>query len=264
MGVKTLISLEEVSRLFPSYSFSKIEPTTSGIIDTTFIVSNDKKSYILKKYERSIAKKIALDTQLLKELHASGLNVPLMLEENSGWYLYSKLQGEQPRWIKSYHIQALARFMAKLHKQTLTNPCTTNKMIEQEVLKALRFTKKHHFSYYKRLEFLKHFSHQEDYLIHGDIFKDNTIFNKKKIGVIDFIDSSCGSFSFDIAVALIGFDAREHDQYFINIFLKNYNQHAPKKISKKTLLKKMQTASHFYALKRIYKYKNTFRAKELL
>lgn len=264
MGVQTLLTLQELQTLFPHYNFVSITPTDSGIIDTTYIVTNKQTSYILKKYERDIPRKIALDCELLQTLHDSGLNVPLCIEQSADWYLYKKLKGKQPTWIKSYHIQALARFMAKLHTLTQKTPCTSNTMIETEVLEALAFTKKHFFTYYKQLEFLKHFSHKEDYLIHGDIFKDNTIFHHHKIGVIDFIDSSCGSFSFDCAVALVGFDAREHHHYFINIFLKSYNQHAPQKISKKVLLQKMKTASHFYALKRIYKYKNTFRAKELL
>ena len=264
MGVKTLISLERLNTLFPKYNFTSLDETISGIIDTTYVVHTKKSSYILKKYERDIPKKISLDAELLKELHASGLNVPLLLEKNEGWHLYTKLLGEQPKQIKSYHIQALARFIAKLHTQTLKTPCTSNIIIETEVLESLKYTKKHYFSYYKKLEFLKHFTRKENFLIHGDIFKDNTIFHEKKIGVIDFIDSSCGSLSFDIAVALIGFDTKIYNEYFINIFLNTYNQHAPTKITKKVVKEKMKTASHFYALKRIYQYKNTFRAKELL
>ncbi|WP_294967203.1 phosphotransferase, partial [Sulfurimonas sp.] len=97
-----------------------------------------------------------------------------------------------------------------------------------------------------------------------DIFKDNTIFNGKKIGVIDFIDSSCGTFSYDAAVALVGFDMRERNDYFINLFLRNYNQHAPKKLQKSEVIKKMKTAANFFALKRVHEYGNTLRAKELL
>lgn len=264
MGVKTVISLEELSKVFPSYSFVKITPTESGIIDTTYIVDTLDNSYILKRYERDISRKIELDTKLLKELHSKGLNVPILLEENSGWYLYTKLQGKQPHNVKSYHIQALARFLAKLHCATSKHVCDSNILIEDEVTDALKFTKKHYFSYYKKFEFLKHFTHENNALIHADIFKDNTIFHNKTIGVIDFIDSSCGTLAYDVAVALVGFDARAHNDYFINIFLRAYNQHAPKKLSKKIVLQKMKTASHFYALKRVYAYKNTFRAKELL
>ena len=264
MGVKTVLGLSELNALFPSYNFIKLTPTESGIIDTTYIVTSNEKSYILKKYERNIPKKIALDTKLLQQLYIAGLNVPLCLEEKNNWYLYTKLEGEQPTHIKSFHILTLARFMSKLHSQTKNTPCTSNSMIETQVTEALKYTKANYYAYYKKLEFLKYFTHEEDYLIHGDIFKDNTIFNNKHIGVIDFIDSSCGSFSFDIAVALIGFDVKVYNTYAINIFLNAYNQHAPKKISKRTIIQKMKTASHFYALKRIHTYKNTFRAKELL
>lgn len=264
MGVKTVLGLGELNALFPSYNFIKLTPTESGIIDTTYIVTNNEKSYVLKKYERNIPKKIALDTKLLQQLYVEGLNVPLCLEEKNGWYLYTKLEGKQPTHIKSFHIVALARFMAKLHTQTKNTPCTSNSMIETQVTQALKYTKAHYYAYYKKLEFLKYFTHEEDYLIHGDIFKDNTIFNNKHIGVIDFIDSSCGSFSFDIAVALIGFDVKVFHTYSINMFLNAYNQHAPKKIYKTIVIQKMKTASHFYALKRIHTYKNVFRAKELL
>jgi len=38
MGVTTSIFLGELNKLFPSYNFVKLIPTTSGIIDTTYIV----------------------------------------------------------------------------------------------------------------------------------------------------------------------------------------------------------------------------------
>ncbi|MDF1875322.1 phosphotransferase [Sulfurimonas sp. SAG-AH-194-I05] len=264
MGVITNISLHEVQSIFPKYNFTHLVPTLSGIIDTTYIVSNEKESYILKKYERNIPQKVEQDKAYLQKLHMQGLNVPLCLDANKGWYLYLKLKGKQPKNIKSYHIQALARFLAKLHMQTQKNKCISNSIMESELLQALHFTKQHYFSYYKRFVFLKHFTLKTDALIHGDIFKDNTIFNGKKIGVIDFIDAACGTFAYDAAVALVGFDARKHHHYFINLFLNTYNQHAPKKITKEKLLYKMKIASHYYALKRVYTYKNTFRAKELL
>ncbi len=78
------------------------------------------------------------------------------LDENSGWYLYEKLQGEQPESVKSYHIQALGRFLAQLHKQTSKKSCDSNIRVEDEVTEALNYTKKHFFGYYKKFEFLKH------------------------------------------------------------------------------------------------------------
>jgi len=264
MGVKTQLSLDELNELFPSYGFTQILPTASGIIDTTYIIHNETTGYILKRYERDIPRKIELDIKLLSELKSVGLNVSTCLDNNDGWYIYEKLQGKQPTSVKSYHIQALGRFMAKMHKQTSKIKCKSNVLIEDEVTESLKYVKENFFAYYKRFEFLKNFTHNHDAIIHGDIFKDNTIFNGKKIGVIDFIDSSCGTFAYDVAVALVGFDAKEHHDYYINLFLKNYNQHAPKKLSKKVVKEKMKTASNFFALKRVHEYKNTSRAKELL
>jgi len=264
MGVKTKTELRELNNLFESYDFTGITPTISGIMDTTYIVHTKMTSYILKRYERDIPHKIALDVKLLNELKSVGLNVPTCLDSNDGWYIYEKLKGKQPRSVKSYHIQALGRFLAKMHKQTSKMECNSNIIIEDEVTKELKYVKANFFAYYKKFEFLKDFTHKHDAIIHGDIFKDNTIFNGRQIGVIDFIDSSCGTFAYDAAVALVGFDAKVHDNYFINLFLRNYNQLAPKKLKKDTIVKKMKIASHFFALKRVYEYKNTKRAKELI
>ena len=264
MGIKTVISLDDLNKIFGSYSFTKLTPTLSGIIDTTYIAHTKSKGYIVKKYEREIPLRITKDIVLLSELKSVGLNVPTCLDEKNGWYLYEKLQGKQPQSVKSFHIQALGRFLAKLHKQTSKKSCDYCNRVEDEVTTALKYTKANFFGYYKKFEFLKNFTHKNDALIHGDLFKDNTVFDGTKLGVFDFIDSTCGSFAFDAAVTLVGFDAKINSNYCINLFLRSYNQHAPKKLSKETVLHNMKIASHFYALKRVHKYKNTQRAKELI
>lgn len=264
MGVKTEISLRKLNQIFPRYNFLSLMPTSSGIMDTTYIVLSKDKSYILKKYERDISDKIEDDKKLLNELKSFGLNVPVCLDENRGWYLYEKLEGSQPKHIQSFHIQALARFLAVLHLYTYKKSCNSNFIDSYEIDKILDYTRSNFFSYYKKLQFLKKYRSKNDGLIHGDIFKDNTVFNAKKIGVFDFIDAGCGSFAFDAAVALVGFNVKKYKHGFINLFLRAYNQHAPKKLSKEELLTQMQIASSFYALLRIYKYKNTSKIKEIL
>ncbi|WP_294960619.1 phosphotransferase, partial [Sulfurimonas sp.] len=129
MGVKTRISLSELNRIFPAYNFTKIIPTASGIIDTTYIVYAGETDYILKRYERDIPHKIELDIKLLKELKSAGLNVPICLDKNDGWFIYEKLEGKHPINVKSYHIQALGRFMAKMHSETSKVKCTSNMII---------------------------------------------------------------------------------------------------------------------------------------
>ena len=264
MGVKTKLTLKELNLLFSSYKFTKITPTSSGIIDTTYLVYTQKNSYILKKYERDIEDKIKQDTMLLKYLKSKKLNVSTCRESAKGWYLYEKLDGLEPRVIKTFHIQELARFLAKFHNLTYCKNTPQGFSQKQEIAKALKFAKKHYFYYYKKLEFLKSYKSKNDGLIHGDIFKDNTVFNGTKLGVFDFIDSFNGDFCFDAAVCLLGFDVNKHKKYFFNLFLNTYNQNAVKKLKKQDLQNSLHVARCFYVAKRIYNYKNTLKAKELL
>ena len=264
MGVITQIKLDELNSIFTNYNFTKIIPTASGIIDTTYIVYTQDDSYILKKYERDIKEKINQDIKLLHLLKGNGLNVSTCRDEKDGWYIYERLKGTQPRVIKTFHIQELARFLAKFHSITNDKNTPQGFMEKDEILLALKFTKKNFYTYYKKLEFLKDYDYKNDGLIHGDIFKDNTLFDGTKLGVFDFIDSFYGSFYFDVAVALMAFDAKKHKNYFVNLFLNTYNQNAPKKLKKEKLIYNLHVASSFYSLKRIYAYKDTKKAKELL
>ena len=263
MGVKTTITLSELNKIFTSYNFTKLLETTSGIIDTTYIAYTDENGYILKKYERDISKNIETDIKLLRAMKYSGLNTPLCIEQNSGWYLYEKLQGSEPKNIKIYHIQAVARFLSKFHQHTHKQKCDLKMIDKDEIKSLLDYSKSNYFGYFKKLTPLMKYSSKEDGLIHGDIFKDNTVFENHKIGVFDFIDAACGDFAFDAAVTLVGFDAKKKDSH-INLFLNTYNQHAPRKISKDELLLNIELASRFYALKRVKYQKSTKKAKELL
>jgi len=260
MGIKTKISLDEINKLFSNFNFKKLTPTISGIIDTTYIVFTDTKGYILKKYERDISTKIEDDKKLLKSLKTKGLNTPTCLDENGKWFLYEKLNGSTPKTIKSYHIVALGRFLAKLHNSKVVH--NSNFIDSYDVSSLLTYIKKNHFYHYKKLQFLESFKMKNDGFIHGDIFKDNTVFDNERIGVFDFIDSGNGSFSFDCGVGLVGFDFVSNLK--INLFLNSYNQKAPKKLNKKELLCQIKTASRFYALLRINKYKNTKKVKKLI
>jgi homoserine kinase type II len=264
MGVKTKISLDELNSIFSTYNFTKILPTSSGIIDTTYIVYTQDKSYILKKYERDIKDKIDSDTKLLQKLKSAGLNVPICVDRQAEWFIYEKLKGKEPRHIKTFHIQELARFLAKFHSITKDKNTPQTFLEMAEILKALSFTKSNFYHYYKKLQHLKNYQQKNDGFIHSDIFKDNTLFDGTKVGVFDFIDGFYGSFYFDVAVTLLAFDAKKHKNYFINLFLNAYNQKAPKKLKKEQLIYNLHVACSFYALKRIYNYKNTSKAKELL
>ena len=112
MGVQTDITLQEVRHLFANYAFTTLQATKEGVMDTTYLLDN----FILKRYERDISFKVEQDAAMLEKLHTASLNVPLLVDANEGWYLYRRLKGSVPQNTHYYHIQALARFMAKMHQ----------------------------------------------------------------------------------------------------------------------------------------------------
>ena len=260
MGVTTQITLSQAQALFQEFPLSSLTPTEDGVMDTTYIL----KEYILKYFERDVSKKISQEHLLLKKLHQAGLRVPLPLANAEGWYLYTRLQGSQPKTTKSYHIQALARFLAKMHTVTSKETQMYSRVFLEEYAfdKLLKETKRSYFAYYKKLETLQEFTMQKDGFIHGDIFKDNTLFHGQKLAVIDFIDGGLGSFTLDIAVALVAFNPHQRRSY-TQLFLQTYNQNAPQKVSLQALQTEIKIAAKIYALLRIHKYKNPQKAKLL-
>ena len=258
MGVKTPLSLQEAQTLFPNYSLTNLQATTNGVIDTTYMTEK----YVLKKYERSIERRIEEDAKRLEFFSQHQLNVPKLLAKSKEWYLYERLLGASPKSIHYYHIQALAHFMAQLHTLTKTQRNSSAFLAQYNIKEYLGLIKKDFFFYYKLLEPLKSFKLPCDGFIHGDIFKDNTLFYREKIAVFDFIDGGCGAFSFDVAVALMAFNPYKKPS-FKTLFLQIYNQHTAKKITNKELEKSLNIAKKFYMLLRITKEKKIGRAKIL-
>ena len=258
MGVQTPLSLQEAQTLFPSFNINTLTPTTDGVMDTTYLTE----MYVLKHYEREINHKIKTDAKILQTFSHHKLNTPQLLASENGWYLYTRLKGDVPKSISYFHIQALARFLAKMH--LLSQKLNAKEVFLQEynLKKTLTFTQRKYYFYYKKLQSLKYFQVKEDGFIHGDIFKDNTLFDGEKIAVFDFIDGGLGEFSFDIAVALVAFNPHKKTS-FTKLFLNTYNQHAPKKVTIKELKKQVKMAAKLYSLLRIQNYKNPAKAKLL-
>jgi homoserine kinase type II len=263
MGVKTEITLKEAQKLFSEFHLTQLTATKEGVMDTTYVAKSDAKEYILKKYERDLGKKIIFDAELLALLHHKGLNVPLLLAQNREWYLYTKLQGSEPRTIRYPHIQALGRFLAKLHNQTAQLKTSEAFLEHYRLTKELREIKSKHYFYYKKLASLHRLTQLCDGFIHGDIFKDNTLFEGNKIAVFDFIDGGCGSFAFELGVVMLSFNPNSRKSYK-RVLLKSYNQNAPKRVTLQELEENIQNAAKLYALLRISHHSNTNRAKELL
>jgi Ser/Thr protein kinase RdoA (MazF antagonist) len=264
MGIKTHLALEEANRLFDDYRFQSIHPTVNGIIDTTYIAHSDGEKYILKRYEEASAEQIEAEASFLRHLSRCRFNVPARLDSAKGWHLYTLLKGEILTSVRSSHLQTLARTLAFMHRCGAGRQSPTRVFQPQKTDQALRGIKPRNFPLYKQLSPLRHYRPGNDGIIHADLFLDNVLFEKQHIGIIDFIDAGEGSFAFDLGVTASIWATRGASRGRLRLFLKNYNQHAPKKIALQKLLESMQTAAQFYTLSRLHKNAGTYRQQTRL
>lgn len=262
MGVKTPLTLTEAQKLFEAYAFKQLVATKEGVIDTTYIVHAQKRSYILKKYERDIQAKIDSDSILLQELNQLGLNVPQLLAKRDVWYLYTKLKGTTPKNTQLRQMQELGRFLRRFHNYSKNRRGPQLFIKNYPLEEILREIKTKHYFYYNKLSSLAKLTQECQGFIHGDIFKDNTLFYKNKLALFDFIDGGCGSFAFELGVVLISFNPQKRKS-FTAMLLKSYNQKTPKKIALYELEQEIKNAAKLYALLRIWHHSNTNKAKKL-
>ena len=138
-----------------------------------------------------------------------------------------------------------------MHRYTYKKKLKNKFVDEDELTEMLDTVKQNYFYKYKKFFKLKKIVFKQDGIIHGDIFKDNTVFDaKNKIGIFDFSDSGDGDFAFDVGIALFGFGIKRKS--FLILFLKSYNQQAVKKLTMLDLTKNIEFASNFYGLKRLF------------
>jgi homoserine kinase type II len=264
VGVQTKLTLTEANELFSELEFVELLATQDGVMDTTYIAKTTKSTYILKKYERDIPKKITFEARLLLALHQQELNVPLLLHKKKEWYLYTKLSGKSPRHPQLFHLRQLGRFVAKVHQVTQHYNSATDFFDNYALKTILHQQKTKHFYYYKKLFALtQHKKRVLDGFIHGDIFMDNTLFAAQRVALFDFIDGGNGSFAFELGVIALSFNPKRRKSFY-RILLLSYNQHAPRKISYDELQKNLQRAAQLYTLLRLNRHNDTTRVKELV
>ena len=252
MGIKTVLSLAQAQAIFPKRDFITLEATLRGVIDTTYVVSNQTQSFILKKYERATSIQIQQEQQLLKKLSKVSLQVPYPLESSQQWHLFTLIKGDIPHKITVQQLRSVGRFLGKLHSHTINQKSTFTPFKRENYQKTVKNLRKSNFYYAKQLSYLQYFPTEVDGIIHGDLFCDNSKFDGSILGVFDFIEAGNGSFAFDLGVVAMSWIGKKRlSRLQINILLQAYNQNINKKITLKKLLKMMHVAALVYTLKRL-------------
>lgn len=242
MGIKTPITLEELSLLFPC---TALKPSTDGVSDTVYFTDRG----VVKLFESASIQEVNEERELLRIL--SDLPVPQPIGEifflhGKPCMAYATHGGTSPQRRGDGHIVQIARFLRRFHDRSaglsssntpLFEPSRLERLIDQAGYPPLR-----------RLFDSIDLHLRRDGVIHGDLFPDNTLFHEEKLeAVLDFSEACEGDFMFDLAVVAISWcldDAPDLSR--VDLLLTHYNRG----VCPEELLAYMRYALLYYATTR--------------
>jgi homoserine kinase type II len=229
MSVYTQLSLADIQLFATNYGLNVVDyqAIQSGIENSNFFISTEAgKDYVLTLFEELNAQEAAFLAPLLQHLQQAGVLVAAPLVANNGQSLLTlkdkpaqlapRIVGEHPQHVTPVQAQAMGEQLAKLHltlkkyplKRTNAHGAT---WWQKEAAKA-----RNGMSNIEQLildtvlndfeETIEDFDDLPQGLIHGDLFRDNTLFEGDKLSaILDFSEASKDYWLLDIAITMNDF-----------------------------------------------------------
>jgi homoserine kinase type II len=252
MSVYTTVSAEELDAWLLRYGLGAlvvVEPIKAGIENTNYFVTTDRGRYVLTLYERLPADELPFYLNLMAHLAKAGVAVPAPAPDRTG-ALFSMLCGKPASLVDRIdgvaHLapsdadcHAVGASLAKLHlaaqsyRGRLDNrrgpawwrqaaravrpflDAGQNQMLAAE----LRFQ-----SGLNRMRLPRA-------AIHGDLFRDNVLFDGVRVaGIIDFGFAATDFLAYDLAIAVndwCNLPDAELDPSRTRAFIEGYESHRP-------------------------------------
>jgi homoserine kinase type II len=229
MSVYTQLSLSDIQLFATNYGLNVVDyqAIQSGIENSNFFISTEAgKDYVLTLFEELNAQEAAFLAPLLQHLQQAGVLVAAPLVANNGQSLLTlkdkpaqlapRIVGQHPLQVTPVQAQAMGEQLAKLHltlkkyplKRTNAHGAT---WWQKEAAKA-----RNGMSNIEQLildtvlndfeETIEDFDDLPQGLIHGDLFRDNTLFEGDKLSaILDFSEASKDYWLLDIAITMNDF-----------------------------------------------------------
>jgi len=239
LGIKTKLSKKDIK---PYLKVENLQKTKDGVTDTVYILDD---TYVLKLFENSNLKNIKEEVKLLAlciDLKVSKLITKPIKIKNKYALIYKKSKGISLQKIKPKHIKQIGNFLKEFHKKTKGKSSSNSNIFSKKNLKKLIIKTK----YVKLLKIFNSLTIEfnNDGIIHGDLFSDNTLFYYNKISaIIDFSEACNGDFYFDLAVVAIDWCRSDKE---VKDLLNSYNA----KITLKKFKTYLKYALLYYATTR--------------
>ncbi|HQV21933.1 MAG TPA: homoserine kinase [Agitococcus sp.] len=224
MSVYTALSLADIEQIGAAYGLrlTQYQAIHSGIENSNYFVhTDDGREFVLTLFEELNAQEAAFLAPLLQHLQQAGIKVAAPLIANNGQSLLMyhdkpvqlapRIKGQHPEQVTQKQAQEMGQQLAKLHlalkKYPLKRPNAhgatwwqkeaakaRNAMssIEQLILDTVLNDFK---------ETVEDFEDLPKGLIHGDLFRDNTLFDGDELcAILDFSETSKDYCLLDVAI----------------------------------------------------------------
>tara|TARA_B100000427_G_scaffold85582_1_gene70163 strand:+ start:19072 stop:20052 length:981 start_codon:yes stop_codon:yes gene_type:complete len=258
MAHLTNLKQNNIDKIILNYNilnFIDFIPIYDGIQNSNYIINTKNKKFILTIFEdKYVVSNINYFIKLLLFCRKYDFNCPYPIIDKNKKYinfinskpicLFSFIEGQSLNYITQQNIKNVGKNLAKLH--LITNNYTHRlktrfdfKFFDSVIKKYKPFFLKHDISlidiFKNTLNDYKKLNNKgiPKGTIHGDLFPDNVLFNKKNqiTGFLDFYFSDYNYLISDIAIVIISWcfyldNNNNHILDFdkINILLKNYSK----------------------------------------
>lgn len=234
MAVITELHRSDIDHILEQYGLGSVEnfrETTHGIENSNYFLSLpqddsefERTEYVLTVLERETDNR-SLVIAALERCHDRGLPVPKLVSSSNGStivnhhgreiLLYERLPGNHVVYPTTQHCAAIGRFLARMHlilKPLAIDTAYEHKLdwiksvatecqdaLSKEDIRVLHRAINQVGSLLARNEV----QGLPQGIIHGDLFRDNVLFNEHGLcGVLDFHHAGSGFWLFDLAIAI--------------------------------------------------------------
>jgi len=235
MAVYTVLDHDEIQAFIEPFGIGPLvsfEGVTAGVENTNYFITTDQSEfgsefqteplqhYVLTIFESIPQAELAFYAELTSLLNLKGLPVPCPIKDINGQMLQSlhhkpalivpRITGTHPEKTDALRCQAIGQALGSIHQCCLeaeiSHPSIRSLGWLSEMAQAIKPSlKEPERQLFERcLSLIAEVSthkHLPQSIIHGDLFKDNALFDDNTLtGIIDFNSAGDGYLIFDLAI----------------------------------------------------------------
>lgn len=264
MSVFTTLTLDDVRTWLRDFAIGdvlQLKGIAAGITNTNYFVLTAQKKYVLTIFEKNSAEELPYFVDLMTHLAAQGVLCPAPVADKNGVALHALkhkpalmvtcLQGSDVATPSLAQVREVALTLAKMHLASASFKQAGHNQRGQDwfVQTAKKVLPKLNQQEQALLQSELKFQQQIDTsalphgVIHGDLFRDNVLFEGEQLGgFIDFYYACNDVLAYDVAIAVNewcihhnGADLGTIDQEKVDVFLSAYQSVRPFCAAEQTL-----------------------------